>query len=83
MQYLLNNCATDNAILELSYKNTRILAESMYLDLNEEIDNKTAKIDEILQYSNGSDILIAMDSNSRSTIWHENQTQEAKCQKNM
>jgi len=47
----------------------------MYLDINEEIDNKTAKFDEILQYSKGSGILIAMDSNSRST----KQIQEAKC----
>jgi hypothetical protein len=46
----------------------------MYLDLNEEIDNNTAKIDETVQYSKGSGILIAMDSNSRSTIWHDNQT---------
>jgi hypothetical protein len=67
-------CDRDNVILELRYKNTRILAASMYLDLNEEIDNKTAKIDEILQYSKDSGILIAMDSNSRSTIWHDNQT---------
>jgi hypothetical protein len=46
----------------------------MYLDINEEIDNKMAKVDEILQYSKGSGILIAMDSNSRSTVWHDNQT---------
>jgi hypothetical protein len=46
----------------------------MYLDINKEIDSKTGKVDEILQYSKGTGILIAMDSNSRSTIWHDNQT---------
>jgi len=58
-------CDRDNAILELRYKSTRILATSMYLDISEKIDNKTAKVDEILQYSKGSGIPIAMDSNSR------------------
>jgi hypothetical protein len=28
----------------------------------------------MLQYSKGSGILIAMDSNSRSTVWHDYQT---------
>jgi len=46
----------------------------MYLDRSEEIDEKTAKVDEILQYNNGSGIIIAMDSNSRSTGWYDNKT---------
>jgi hypothetical protein len=75
MQYLLKNCATETThILELRYKNARILAASTYLALNEEIDNKTAKIKVMLQYSKGSGILTAMDSNTTSTIWHDKQT---------
>ena len=46
----------------------------MYLDINEEIDTKTAKIDEIIQLSKSSGILIAMDRNSRSEVWEDNQT---------
>jgi hypothetical protein len=64
----------DNVILELRYKNIRILAASMYFDITEEIDKKTAKVDKILQFGRGSGIIIAMDSNSRSTIWHDDQT---------
>jgi len=37
----------------------------MFLDINEEIDTKTAKFDEIMQLSKGSGIFIAMDSNDR------------------
>ena len=36
----------------------------MYLDINEEIDTKIAKINLIIQLSKGSSILIAMDSNA-------------------
>jgi hypothetical protein len=46
----------------------------MYLDISEEIDKQTAKLVEILQYNNGSGIIIAMDSNSRSTGWYDNKT---------
>jgi hypothetical protein len=46
----------------------------MYLDINEDIDKKAAKIDEILRFSKGIGILIAMDSNCRSTAWHDNYT---------
>jgi hypothetical protein len=69
-------CDRDITILELRYKGTRILAASMYMDINEEIDNK--KKYEILQFSKGSSILIDMDSNSRYTGWHDSQTEEVK-----
>jgi len=67
-------CDRDNVVLELKYKNIRIFAAGMYLDINEEIDTKTEKVDDIIQLSKGSGILIAMDSNSRSKVWHDNQT---------
>ena len=67
-------CDRDNVVLEMKYKSIRIFAASMYLDIKEEIDTKTAKVDKILQLSKGSGILIATDSNSRSTVWHDDQT---------
>jgi hypothetical protein len=70
----------DITIVELIYKGTRILAASMYMNINEEIDNKKTKIDEILQFRKGSSILITMDSKSRSTT--AKQTQEVLFWKN-
>jgi hypothetical protein len=67
-------CDRDKVVLELRYRSTRIFAASMYLDITEEIDEKTAKVDEILQYNNGSGFIIAMDSNSISTGWYDNKT---------
>jgi hypothetical protein len=42
--------------------------------MNEDIDKKTSKIDEILRSHKGTGILIAMDSNSRSAAWHDRHT---------
>jgi len=46
----------------------------MYLDTNAEIDIKMAKVDEIILLRKGSSTLITMDSNPRSTAWHDNRT---------
>ena len=77
-------CNRENVVLELRYKNTRTLAANMYLDISEETDERTAKVGEILNYNNGSGIIIAMDSNSRSTGRYDNKTkQEVKRWKNI
>jgi len=47
-------CDRDNVVLELRYKSTRTLAASIYLDILEDIDERTAKVNKILQYNNGS-----------------------------
>jgi len=52
----------------------RIFAARIYLDIIEETDIKTAKVDEILQFNKGFVTLIAIDGSSRSTVWHDNQT---------
>jgi hypothetical protein len=67
-------CNRDNVVLEMRYNSTRIFAVCMYFDITEEIDGKAVKIDEILKFNKGSGILITMDSNSRSTARHDNQT---------
>jgi len=61
-------------VIEVRYKSTRIIAASMYLDIKEEINNKIAKIEEILKFGIGTGILIPMDSNSRLQAWHDKQT---------
>jgi SAM-dependent MidA family methyltransferase len=72
----------DNVVLELKYRSIRFFVASMYLDINEELDTKTAKVDEIMQLSKGLSILIAMDSNARSkngtTIKHNQEVKRKK-----
>jgi hypothetical protein len=64
----------DSVALGLRYKSIRLLAASMYLDITEENDKQIAKVDDMIQYSKGSGILIAMESDSRSTVRHDYQT---------
>jgi hypothetical protein len=47
--------------------NEKILIASMYLDIGQQIDNDLTKIDAIIQHAKGAGLLIAMDSNARST----------------
>jgi hypothetical protein len=43
----------------------------MYFDLKNQIKNNFTKMDALLQFANGGRILIAADSNARSTMWHD------------
>jgi len=63
-----------NIVLELRYESWSIFAARIYLDIIEETGIKTAKVDEILQFSKGFGSLITIDGSSRSTVWHDNQT---------
>jgi hypothetical protein len=43
----------------------------MYFDCTDQIENNFTKIDAILRFAKGEGILIAIDSNSRSTTWYD------------
>jgi hypothetical protein len=61
----------DTVFLEIVHKNLKFFAASMYFDIEDQIENNFSKIDAILQFAKGGKILIAIDSNSRSTTWHD------------
>ena len=44
---------------------------SMYIDIEEQIENRFTSIDEILQFEKRTRILIAADSNSRFNSWYD------------
>jgi hypothetical protein len=46
----------------------------MYLDINQQIDIDLMKIEAIIQHAKGAGILLAVDSNSRSTSWYDTLT---------
>jgi hypothetical protein len=57
----------DAVVLEVTIDNTRIIIVSMYLDINRQKDIDMLKMEAIIIHATGAGILIAMDSNSRST----------------
>ena len=66
-------CDRDTTI-EVRYNSMQIFMVSMCLDIKEEINDKLAKVDEIIKFGEGMGILIPMDSNVRSHAWHDKQT---------
>jgi hypothetical protein len=46
----------------------------MYFDIKQEIDRELDKIEEILDFTKGNGLVIAVDTNSRSTAWQDSQT---------
>jgi len=54
--------------------NVRIVIASIYMYKKQHTDDNSLKIEAIIQHAKGVGIIIAMDSNSRSTTWHDTQT---------
>ena len=48
----------------------------MYFDITKEIERELDKIEEILEFTKGNGLVIAVDSNSSSVAWHDSQTNQ-------
>ena len=64
----------DTVVLELIIGSCRYIVASMYLDIKEQLDKDLEKMDKIMLFAKGVGLLFAMDSNSRSTTWHDRMT---------
>ena len=64
----------DSALLELEHNGHRFYAASMYFDITEEIEKGLEKIDQMLEFTKGNGLIIAVDSNARSAAWHDFKT---------
>ena len=64
---------SDIVVLEVTLDNAKIVLVSMYLDINQHLHDMI-NIEAIIQYAEGARKLLAMDNNSRSTTWHDTQT---------
>ena len=70
-------------VLEVIFENVKIILASTYLDINRQLEDGVLKIVAIIQHAKGECILIAMESNSRYTTWHDTLTKkEAEFLKN-
>jgi len=64
----------DTVVLEVLSDKAKTIVASMYLDINRQIEDDLNKIDAVIQHAKGAGVLLAIDSNSRSKMWHDNQT---------
>ena len=61
----------DTVVLETKVGNATLFNASMYFDINRPIDFDLQKMQAILMHANGVGIVFAVDSNARSTSWHD------------
>jgi flavorubredoxin len=61
----------DAVLLEIDDGQTQFYAASIYLDYRDPIENIIKTIEEIITLTRGEKLIVAMDSNSRSTTWHD------------
>jgi len=66
----------DSVLSESTYNNNRFFVASMYFDITEEKEREMDKTKEILEVTKGNGIVIAVESNSRWTAWHDNLTNQ-------
>jgi hypothetical protein len=60
----------DTVVIEVVKSKPKIILASMYLDIDWQIENDLNKIEAIMKYAKEAGVLLAMDSNCRSTSWH-------------
>jgi hypothetical protein len=46
----------------------------MFFDINRQIEDDLNEIEAIIQHAKGAGVFLAIDSNSRSKMWHDNLT---------
>ena len=64
----------DTVVLEVLSDKVKTIITSMYFDINRQIEDDLNKTDAIMQHAKGAGVLVAIDSNSMSKMWHDNQT---------
>jgi hypothetical protein len=60
----------DIIVVEITHGNKNFIAVSIYLDIGKDITEDLNKINNILQLAKGKGLLVAIDSNARSNMWH-------------
>ena len=53
------------------------------MEYNEQIDIKLQTLDQITEFTKGVKLIMALDSNARSTTWHDTTTTGAKLWKTL
>jgi sugar/nucleoside kinase (ribokinase family) len=69
---LLKQLSDEDAdVIEYIFGNKRFIIASMYFDINRNIDIDLRKIEAITQHAHEAGLLIAVDCNARSCLWHD------------
>jgi hypothetical protein len=61
----------DAVLLEINKGKSSFYAASIYFNIEDPIAHNVKTVDRILQFTKGKKLVLAIDSNSRSTTWHD------------
>jgi hypothetical protein len=64
----------DAILIKFRYKGLTFYGASLYLPIDREIERDLGTIEEIIRLTKGEGLLLALDSNARSTIWSDTNT---------
>jgi hypothetical protein len=64
----------DTTTLDITSGDTTIILASMYFETQKPLEHDLTKVDAILQHVKRVGAIISMDSNARSTSWHDTTT---------
>jgi hypothetical protein len=61
------------SLIEFSYKNLNFYGASLYFAIDRDMGKYIGKVEAIRKLTRGKGLILSMDSNSRSKLWHGNQ----------
>jgi len=69
---MITQCSDNNMVIsEIKMGQETFYAASAYMEFNDAMENSFKKIERILEFTKGVKIIMTIDSNSRSTLWHD------------
>jgi len=64
----------DCVAVEVRSEAVKFYSVSMYFDSRRDIEKDIRKLEKVMDYIKGNGLIIAVDSNARSKIWHDTVT---------
>jgi hypothetical protein len=66
----------DATLIEISYKGLNFYGASLYFANERDIERDIRKVEEIKELTRGKGLILSIDSNSRSQLWHDMYTSQ-------
>jgi len=66
----------DTSLLEFSCNGLKFYGASLYFAIDRDMGRDIRKLEEIRKLTRGKDLIISIDSNSSSKLWHDTQTNQ-------
>ena len=66
----------DCVVVEVRSEAVKLYSVSMYFDSRKDIEEDIRQLEKVMDYTKGNGLIIAVDSNARSKMWHDNVTNQ-------